>query len=449
MNSVVMTIRPPRLSQSRSRGVALVIVMWVVIVAGLMLLGVMRSAQTHWALAHEEFGAVEAHWLARAGVEQAMAVLEDDDPTSDTPAESWYQDTSVFEKIELGSGTFTVHSAADDGRAGLDDESGRLNLNAADKKQLTELKTLSDMQIDSLIDWRTPNDVSSGDGAKAGYYQHLEHPYELRGKELQTQRELLLVRGFEDRSFFGKPGSTLAAAGPASQTTVYSYTTNLDPQGAARVNFNTVPAQTLQERFNFSPQLAQAVVQQRATQQFQNLSALLEVRPPGSPGSPGSSGSPGRAAPRSGPGSSNAPSSPESSPGGAAPLTQITLPWVAQHAEEISVSDDSRLPAKLNINTASREVLMSLPGLSEELADRIVADRSSSNGGFASLADVLERHLLSDDVFRAVFEKLTVRSDVFSVESVGVSASGVQRRILAVIDRGSSPMSILYWYQTP
>jgi DNA uptake protein ComE-like DNA-binding protein len=415
-------------TRSRRRGIALLMVLWVVVVCGMMMLGVMKACRAQRALAHEEFGAVEAHWLARAGVEQAMAVLEDDDPSADSPADKWYDNPGVFEKVTMGSGTFSVRSAADDDRAGLDDEAARVNLNVADKKQLTELKTLSETQVDSLIDWRKGGDQPSPSGAKAGYYQHLSFPYEMRGKDFQTHRELLLVQGFEDRSFFGRPGAALAAGGDAAQTTVYSYQPNRDPTGGPRINFNTVSADVLQQRFNFTPQLAAGVVQTRAGQQYQSLSDLLKVQPrQNAPAAPPANGPP-----------SNEP-----------PVAQLTIQWLAAHAEYITLNENPRQPGKINVNTASSEVLMTLPGINREIGDRIVNERSSSSGVFKTLADLLERHVLDEQVFRNVFEKLTVRSDVFTVESIGTSGAGVQRRILAVIDRGNDPMSILYWYQTP
>lgn len=412
----------------RERGVALVMVMWVVIVGGLMLLGVLKVSRTNRALAHDEFAAVEAHWLARAGVEQAMAVLEDDDRTVDSTLEDWYQNASIFDKVQLGSGWFAVRSASDNSRPGLDDESARLNLNAADKRQLTELKTLDDTQIDSLIDWRNSGDTPSGNGAKAGYYQHLRFGYEMRGKEFQTHRELLLVRGFEDRSFFGPPGVSLASGGPAARTTVYSYQPNRDPKGSPRININQATAQAMQDRFNFTPQLAQAVVQGRSSQPYQRLTSLLDVRPQQGSGTSAPQGTPS---------------------GGGTPITQITIEWLGAHVDEIALNGDTRLAGKININTASREVLMTLPGITDELADRIIAQRASADGAFSTLADLLGRRVLSQDVFRNLFDQITVRSDVFTVESLGVSASGVERRILAVIDRGSDPERIIYWYQTP
>jgi DNA uptake protein ComE-like DNA-binding protein len=452
--------RNSRRPQRLRHGVALVIVMWVVLVSGLMLVGVMKAARTQRALAHGELSAVEAHWLARAGVEQAMAVLEDDDDlATDSTLEKWYSNPAVFENVELGTGSFSVRSSGDDNRPGLDDESSKINLNVADKPQLTEMKTMSDGQINALLEWRAGAGGGGGsvaasagsagargaggarsgsnggggggndNGSQGGYYTQLQFPYEMRGGPLQTHRELFLVRGFEDRSFFGKPGATFAATGSAAQTTVYSYQTDHDPKGAPRINMNTTSAQDLQEKLNFTPQLAQGVVQGRATQQYQNLAALLNVRPQQGGG---------------GGGNANGSSPTSSEP----PVTQMTLQWLAGHAEQITVSDDARLPAKINVNTASHDVLITLPGINGELADRIITQRSASGGVFRTLADLLDRRVLEQNVLRNLLDKITVRSDVFSVESVGVSAGGVQRRIFAVIDRGQKPVGILYWYQT-
>jgi len=250
----------------------------------------------------------------------------------------------------------------------------------------------------------------------------------MRGKDLQTHRELLLIQGFEDRSFFGKSGNGLAATGSAAQTTVFSYQPNSDLKGTPRINFNSASAQQLQDRFNFTPQLAQGVVQGR-NQQYRNLVDLLNVRPQAGPG----------------PGGDNPSSSSSNEP----PVSQITIEWIAAHAEQISLKDDQRLPGKININTASRDVLMTLPGMTGDIADRIIASRSSSGGVFKTLGDVLDRHVIDPQIFQRMLDRLTVRSDVFSVESVGVSGSGLERRIFAVIDRGQAPMKIIYWYQTP
>jgi hypothetical protein len=114
----------------------------------------------------------------------------------------------------------------------------------------------------------------------------------------------------------------------------------------------------------------------------------------------------------------------------------------------MTVSDDQRLPARINVNTASREVLITLPEMTQDLADAIIARRSGAAGPFRSLGELLTTKTLDEKQFRQLVDRLTVRSSVFSVESTGTAAWGVRCRILAVIDRSSSPMRVVFWYQT-
>ncbi len=93
-------------------------------------------------------------------------------------------------------------------------------------------------------------------------------------------------------------------------------------------------------------------------------------------------------------------------------------------------------------------MLETLPGVTADIADSIVSRRYSSAGPFAGVGDLLTDKTVSEAVFRELAERVTVRSSVFTVESTGTTVWGVQRKILAVIDRGSQPMSILYWYQS-
>ena len=105
----------------RNKGFALVAVMWVVVIAGLMLLGVRKAAQVNLAMAHNELESVRAHWLARAGIEKAIAVLAEDGTAVDGAWDYWYSDSTSFHRIEMRRGEFSVTGppgAWDDPRVG-------------------------------------------------------------------------------------------------------------------------------------------------------------------------------------------------------------------------------------------------------------------------------------------------------------------------------------------
>jgi len=55
----------------------------------------------------------------------------------------------------------------------------------------------------------------------------------------------------------------------------------------------------------------------------------------------------------------------------------------------------------ININRASREDLLSLPGLTERQADRIIADRP-----FQNAHDLVTRHVVSEDEYEKIRDRV-------------------------------------------
>jgi comEA protein len=80
-------------------------------------------------------------------------------------------------------------------------------------------------------------------------------------------------------------------------------------------------------------------------------------------------------------------------------------PTYSHLASVDSVADD--LVKKVNINTATVEELVSLPGIGEEKAKAIVEFREK-NGKFASIEDVLYVTGIGDSIFAQIRDKITV-----------------------------------------
>ena len=66
----------------------------------------------------------------------------------------------------------------------------------------------------------------------------------------------------------------------------------------------------------------------------------------------------------------------------------------------------------------------------------------------ALVGELFTDKTISEEQFKAFAERLTVRSSVFEIRSSGRSKWGIGREIVAVVDRGASPVNILYWYQS-
>lgn len=465
-----MSVSRPQ-SRLAPSGVALIAVMWVVIVAGLMLIGVQRAVRVNLATAHSELASVEAHWLARAGIEQALAILEDDSTSADDALEYWYSDDQSFENVEMLNGTFSVTAPPapfDDPssvRYGLIDHCSRLDINVAPTEQLGAILDLAGWQVSCILDWRDGNNDSLPGGAEAVYYASLKYPYLIRNGPFHTIAELLLVHGI-DRFFFSGEDTNLngtldtneddseksypdddgngqLSPGLAGLTTVYCYERNRTASDEDRVNVNTADKDTLVSRFNFTDALAQAIIDhkpssnsssggsgQNQSSRFNSLMDLLDVKAQ----------------------DSNAQSSNDEGK-----VKKITVQWLADNLDELTLTDDERLPGRININTASKSVLMALPRMTTATAETIVQRQAFGKGPFMSVGELFTDKVVTEDQFKAFAEQLTVRSAVFEIRSTGLAAtgtageltgSGIRRDIIAIVDRGTDPVNILYWYQS-
>ena len=440
------------------RGVALIVVMWVVLIAGVIMLGMLKAARVNHATAHSELSIVKAHWLARAGIECAIAVLADDLTDVDSTGDYWYDDEFSFAEIDLGDGhTFDVLAPADSQgdptrvRFGMVDAASRINLNTADAHQLGVVPELTEQQIEAILDWRDQDNQPRPGGAELAYYQKLDFPYEIRNGVFQTPREVLLVRGVDPLAFFGEDANLNGVLdkneddgddhrpednsdgqlqlGLAGMTTIYSFELNKAADGTDRVNVNDADEQTLASELDLTDGLASAIVTRRGNQNFTKLMDLLDV-PAGQGGSEGNSGG------TSGGG------------GGEAKTNEITLTWLAQHLDELTLTDDERLAGKINVNTASAQVLLALPEMDRETAGAIVNYRDSERGEFYTVGELLLSQTVTEAQFKALAELVTVRSNVFEIRSRGRTPWGVEQTIVAVVDRTGDSIRILYWYQS-
>lgn len=382
------------------KGFVLVVVLWVVLIAGGILLSVRQTARLNLIMAHNDLESVQAHWLARAGVEQAIALLEDDTTDSDSKADNWYDNSDSLGNVELSTGKFSVTAGADENgdprqsRSGLEDLSGRLNVNVATEQQLAALPHVTAEQVNAILDWIDGDDDIRQGGAESGYYASLPLPYLIRNGPLQSLHELRLIKGIDDLTFYGNDknlngvldaneddGSGELHLGLAGLLTVYSYEFNRDGNGNKRVNLQTAQSDDLTQ-LGLSAAQAQAIMKQRPGK----VSDLLVDS---------SSRGPQSASPSDGGNDSG---------GGPNGSDKITASWLAEHYDQLTTSDQDRLPARINVNTARTEVLMTLPEITAETALAIVSRRLSNQGAFGSVGELLSSNVLSEKQFKAVAE---------------------------------------------
>ena len=99
----------------------------------------------------------------------------------------------------------------------------------------------------------------------------------------------------------------------------------------------------------------------------------------------------------------------------------------------------------ININTASKEVLMFLDErMDEPMAEGIVAYRGETPFGGSNWQEALRDVINNDDVYNRISPLIGVTSNAFSVTSMG-RVERVEKTIRAVIDREGNQISCRYW----
>lgn len=189
----------------------LILVTWAI--ASLSLMAAVLGVRSLFALSFSQRleRQLQARYIARAGIEQALAQL-DADPTEKTDglAERWRDLPEVFQEQPLGNGSFSVSYPGWDGvlqvqreKYGFLDEERKLPLNKADTQMLRALflqaPDMTDERAkiiaDSIADWRDADTDKSPDGAESFYYLGREHSYECKNAPFENIEELLFVQG--------------------------------------------------------------------------------------------------------------------------------------------------------------------------------------------------------------------------------------------------------------
>jgi competence ComEA-like helix-hairpin-helix protein len=452
----------------RRQGSILVGVLWCMVLLSVLVIGTLHTARMDLIAVKNYGDRVQAHYLALAGVERAKALLYQDVVTRQHTGKNYtgslYNDPKAFRDTALGRGKFSVLHRADqdDGGElvyGITDEERRLNLNIAQPAQFTNFAGITSDIISAIVSWRSPANPNAAanpqttpaGGSDAEYYLSLRPPYLPRNGPFQTVRELLMVRGVTSDLLLGNddnqngfldidpdPGEPPGLRPPpppspgwAQYLTVNDTEKNVNASGAARVNPQTADESALSGVSGITPEIARAIVQYRAQHELQSLDDLLSVtaQNQNQNNNDGTGASP-RAAQRGGQNGQN---------GGPTVISQDLL---LQIADDLSLAAGD-LQGLININTASLNVLIALPGVDRALAQNIVNYRKSS-GYFDNVAQVLKVDGMTRHIFKQIASLITTRSETFRIVCEGrIPSSGARQRIEEIVHIGGEDIETL------
>jgi general secretion pathway protein K len=247
------------------RGVALLLALLVLAILVALILEFDAEARREYRDAAAFRDNFKASVLARAAVQAARAVLQQDflqdkqrKEQFDGPTDLW---AFPIKNYAIGDGLLNAQ---------IEDERGKLNLNdlaaggdpnarkakVLRVKRLFELLQINPDLVDAIVDWVDPNEVPEPAGVETLYYQSLRPAYRAANAPLQTLLELRLIKGMT----------------PEVIDRLSKFVTVYPPDGESRVNLNTadpVVIQALDPRI--TQNMAAEIVQGRPFKTIQDL----------------------------------------------------------------------------------------------------------------------------------------------------------------------------------
>lgn len=333
-----------------------------------------------------------------AALARALSVLQEADINRVTLNDDWavLGDNGNIE-FDLGDGpTFRMQ---------IVDAGSLVNVNTAPQAQL-QLLPLTQDQVDCLLDWREAKTEARADGAKDGYYNSLPQPYNTNLGPLTTVDELLLVRGWTAQTLYQLPTGDTSVSLPtdaagndlplAALLTVDSGGPNTRAEGTPRINLGQggVDVNALTQ-LGISQPLAGRIAAQAP---YTNFQGLFQV------------------------------------PG----MTQQALQPLL---DAVTFTGDERIPGKINLNTATQSVLMTVPNMTSDIAAAIVSQQTN---GFDSLGQLATVSGVTPQNLAQLADSFTVGGDTWIIRAYGRSG-GVGAAVEAVVGLRGGQVQILTW----
>ncbi|MCA9166440.1 MAG: general secretion pathway protein GspK [Planctomycetales bacterium] len=339
----------------------------------------------------------------------------------------------------------------------------------------------------AILDWLDADDTPREYGAEIDYYSSLSPPYSPANGPIKTIEELLLVRGVTPDLLFGRDvnrngmldvqeqslplnvnfedSTGSMDLGWAAYLTLYSQEKNVASDGSPRINVNGDDLQTLYD------DLTEVVDESWATY-------IVAYRQSGPYNANNNNADPNAT-----------PQNEEAAGGQTLDLTQspqgqiaqlfdligskvqaklannegtviLTSPFTDSPAEmlvylpklmDLCTSNPAQtIPGRVNINRASRAVLLAVPGMNEDLVDAIISARNMANSEFQedlqTEAWLLTHALVSLDDMKLLIPYICAGGDVYRAQVIGYFDEGeIASRAEVIFDATTAMPRILSW----
>jgi general secretion pathway protein K len=222
----------------RERGIALMMVLWVLVFLSILSMNFLRSTRWGTGSTHNLKEETLTYYQALSGYHEALHYIAlDKDPQVD------FLDEEGNFWVDKETNPVTGKRETDDGELEIKitDENSRININFAQQDRLRKLLERVGVKeeeiiviMDSVMDWKDLDKEHHLSGAEDDYYESLREPYKAKNGLFDAPEELALVRGMKPEYLFG---DGTGATGLLSLITTF---------GKNAININTVSTEVMQ-----------------------------------------------------------------------------------------------------------------------------------------------------------------------------------------------------------
>jgi general secretion pathway protein K len=275
---------------SEKRGVALIMVLWVIAILSVVVFEFCFAMRTEVHITNNYKEELQCYAMAEGGVERAITeliykhdprvqqirktLISQERSQDQQDQKEWAVDGRPY-PLPFNQGTCEIRIMS---------EAGKVNINVVSESMLRKIigqlgpeGEAKDTVVDSILDWRDPDDFHRVNGAENDYYQSLKEPYNCKNGNLDSVEELLLVRGVTPDLFYGRKGTkseeedSLDRAGLRDIFSIYSFGEQIDINSATPLVLNVV--------LGIPKEVAQQILKAREEKEFENQQDLLQRVP--------------------------------------------------------------------------------------------------------------------------------------------------------------------------
>ncbi len=281
-----------------SRGVALIMVLWVITILSVVVLEFSYAMRTEVNITRNYQEELRLYAAAQGGIQRAIAeLILKHDPRVKQVLNAFKQEAAPKE----GEVPAEYREWVTDGReypvpfdraecsVRVMGEAGKVNINRVSDAVLRKIMgnmglegEARDLAVDSILDWRDPDDFIRVNGAENDYYRSLKDPYDCKNGNFDSVEELLLVRGISPELFYGPKAKPKEGEGqaeePAGLKDIFSIYATGD-----QIDINSASVPVLRVVLGLPLEVCRQVVKAREEKAFENLQDLAARVPEISP----------------------------------------------------------------------------------------------------------------------------------------------------------------------